>query len=433
VLNSKIRNAAVVAAVSIMLSACGGGGGGGTPAPVITTQPVSASVLTGGAAIFSVSATGDGLRYQWKKNGVDIAGATAATYTTPAATYVDAGTQYSVVVSDAGGSVTSTPAQLTLALSANQQAFEDVILAPKTGSYELHWNLNSSGPEATGTNYAFSDNLVITASPLTKGPQTGQQSAPQNLTTTLAVVTPGPTRILKDGAILVVPNVQAPSKVSYVGSDVQIDSLASDNSTVGFSTIRSNYETVSLTGTMSSTAPDFAHWYNSFFTNPAILNAAAPWGAGASYVKYTQTSLGDRYQAVDCSATTTTDANIIPCFTGTTLTSALTTGITSGSDGTTYHLADGTVSTVGGVKVFVATAARPQSATLSTTVQYRIYFEMNGNVYTGILIKDGTVMGGSYYISNPGGATVTDRLTFLPFQVRMNKAAHDSLAAAMAI
>ena len=41
-------------------------------------------------------------------------------------------------------------------------------------------------------------------------------------------------------------------------------------------------------------------------------------------------------------------------------------------------------------------------------------------------------MGGSYYISNPGGATVTDRLTFLPFHIRMNKAAHDSLAAAMA-
>ena len=64
---------------------------------------------------------------------------------------------------------------------------------------------------------------------------------------------------------------------------------------------------------------------------------------------------------------------------------------------------------------------------------HRIYFELNGNVYTGSLTKDGAPMGGGYYVSNPGGATVTDRLTFLPFYIRMNKAAHDSLAAAMAI
>jgi hypothetical protein len=115
------------------------------------------------------------------------------------------------------------------------------------------------------------------------------------------------------------------------------------------------------------------------------------------------------------------------------LTDALTAGLSSSSDGTTYHLSDGSVTTVGGVPVWVAAAARPQSATLSSTVQYRIYFQLNGNVYTGALIKDGAVLGGSYYVSNPGGATVTDRLTFLPFNIRMNKAAHDSIAAAMQI
>jgi len=73
------------------------------------------------------------------------------------------------------------------------------------------------------------------------------------------------------------------------------------------------------------------------------------------------------------------------------------------------------------------------SGTLSSAAQYRVYFELNGNVYTGALIQDGTLLGGSYYISNPGGATVTERLTFLPFQIRMNKAARDSVAAAMAI
>jgi hypothetical protein len=379
-----------------------------------------------------VAATGNGLTYQWKKNGIDVAGATSASYTTPAVGYADNGAQYTVVVSNAGGNVTSSPASLTLTLSANQQAFENLVLAPSDGSYFLHWNLNYSGPETSGTNYAFSDFGVMPASPLTNGPQTNPQSAPRNMTSTLALVTPGPTRVLKNGVILVAPNVGESSKVTYVGSDVRVDSLAADNSTVAYSAVRSNYETVALTGTMSATPADFAHFHNSFFSNPAILNAAATYIAGASYIKFTQTNLGDRYNAFDCT-TVTTDANITPCLTGTTLTNALSSGIASSSDGVTYHLADGSITTVSGVSVWVAATPRPQSATLSTTVQYRIYFELNGNVYTGALIKDGTPLGGSYYVSNIGGATVTDRLTFLSFHIRMNKAAHDSLVAAMKI
>ncbi|MDM0109860.1 hypothetical protein QTH97_33445 [Variovorax sp. J22R24] len=432
----KRSNFAILAAVSTIISACGGGGSSNapailaTPAPVIATQPVRATVLTDGKATFTVDATGTGLSFQWKENGVDIPGATAATYTTPAASSSDNGAQYTVVVSNAGGSVSSSAVQLTLTLSANQQAFENIILAPNMGSYWVRWNLNYSGPEASGTNYAFSDYGVVATSPLTNGPQTNQQSAPHNLATTLALVTPTPTRVLKNGAILVVPSTGQSTKVTYVGSDVRTDSLAADNSTVAYSAIRSNYESVALTGAMSATSPDFAHWHNSFFSNPAILRAAATWAAGSSYIKYTQTNLGDRYNVSNAA---TTDANVSACFTSTTLTSALTTGISSASDATTYHLTDGTVSTVGGVQVWVANAAHPQSATLSTTVQYRIYFQLNGNVYTGTFIKDGAPMSGSYYVSNPGGLTVTDRLTFLPFDVRMNNAAHDSLAAAMNI
>lgn len=432
---SKQTNAAVLAAASILMSACGGGGGSGSAAvpvaPAIATQPVNASAFSQGTATFSVAATGTGLSYQWKKNGVDIPGATAASYTTPAASYTDSGALYSVVVSNAGGSVTSSVAQLTLTLSADQQAFENIILAPGS-SYSLHWNLTYSGAQASGTNFAYSDNAAMAGSPLKNGPQTSQQSNPHNLAATLALVTPGPTRVLKNGVILVAPNTSELSKTSYVGSSVQIDVLAADNSTVAYSALRSNFTTVPLTGTMGTTSPDFAHWYNSFFSNPSVLNAAASWAAGSSYIKFTQANLGDRYLAVDCSGVTT-DANVSACVTGTTLASALTAGISSSSDATTYHLADGTVSTVAGVPVWVANAARPQSATLSTTVQYRTYFQLNGNVYTGVLIKDGAVLGGSYYVSNPDGATVTDRLTFLPFHIRMNKTAHDSLAAAMSI
>ncbi|GAB3665606.1 immunoglobulin domain-containing family protein [Ramlibacter alkalitolerans] len=435
---AKLSNVALLAAVAAMISACGGGGSSDTPesaapaAPVIASQPVAATVLTDGTATFTVAASGTGLSYQWKKNGTEIPGATSASYTTPAASFSDSGAKYSVAVSNAGGSVDSSAAPLTLMLSANQQAFEELILAPNGRSYQLIWNLNFAGPQASGTNFAQSDFAVMAASPLTNGPQTSAQSAPQNLTSSLALGTPGATRVLKNGVILVVPSTATRSKSTYVGADVRIDTLAADNSTVAYSAIRSNYETVALTGAMSSTAPDFAHYHNSFFSNAAILNPAANWASGASYIKFTQTNLGDRYFAFDCQAATT-GANVSPCVTGTTLGNALTTGISSTSDGTIYHLSDGSVSTVGGVQVWVANSPRPQSATLSATVSYRIYFELNGNVYTGQLVKDGSPLGGSFYVSNPGGLTVTDRLTFLPFHIRMNKAARDSLAGAMAI
>ena len=423
--------------VSAGLTACGGGGSSnqGTPvfpvaqAPSIGTQPTDASVLLGGTATFSVVASGPDITYQWKKNGSDIAGATSSSYTTAATTTADDGTQYAVTITNVGGSVTSATAKLKLKLSSDQQAFESLIVAPGTGSYSLRWNLNYSGGEISGTNYAISDYALLPASPLTHGPQTSVQSAPRNLAANLALMTPTPDRVLVQGVILLVPASGGSVKATYVGSQVRIDNLAADNTTVANSVMRSNYSSTSLTGTMGTTPSELAHYFNSFFSNPTVLNAAGAWATGSGYIKFSETNLGDRYKVFDCKAATLTAA-VSACATNTTLNTLLSSGFTSNSDGTTYHLSDGTVSTVGGVTVWVATAPRPQSATLSTTVEYRIYFELGGNVYTGALIKDGAAIGGSYYVSNPNGATATDRLTFLPYVIRLNKAAHDSIAAA---
>ncbi|WP_431104073.1 hypothetical protein [Roseateles noduli] len=330
---------------------------------------------------------------------------------------------------DAGPDSVARASSVPTTLSANQQIFESFVLAPAEGSYFLHWNLNYSGAQTAGVSYAYSDFGLLTASPLTSGPQPSPQSAPHNITSTLALPTPGATRVLKNGAVLV---ASRSSTVSYVGDDVRVDSLAADGVTVVFSEVRSNYETVALTGLVKSAPADFAHFHNSFFSNANVLDATATYLPGAAYLKFDQTNKGDRYNAFDCT-TATTGTNITPCRTATTLTAALTAGITSNSDGTTYRLANGTISTVDGVPVWVATNPRPQSATMTSTVQYRVYFELNGNVYTGGLTKDGALMGDSYYVSNPAGTTVTQRLTFLPFDIRMNKAAHDSIAAAMKI
>lgn len=83
--------------------------------PTITTQPADKTAKPGKTAKFSVTATGASpLTYQWRKNGTNIAGATKASYTTPATTTTDNGSLFSVVVTNSLGSVTSNSATLTV-------------------------------------------------------------------------------------------------------------------------------------------------------------------------------------------------------------------------------------------------------------------------------------------------------------------------------
>jgi hypothetical protein len=82
--------------------------------PVFTTAPSSRSVPLGGTVSFAVTATGiTPLSYQWRLNGVALAGATNAALTLPGVTLADGGT-YTVVVANEAGSVESAPALLEL-------------------------------------------------------------------------------------------------------------------------------------------------------------------------------------------------------------------------------------------------------------------------------------------------------------------------------
>jgi hypothetical protein len=82
--------------------------------PGIISQPGDRAAVAGAATGFSVTAVGTGpLFYQWRKNGADIGGATNASFTIFSLTGAAAGT-YSVVVSNAAGTVTSANANLTV-------------------------------------------------------------------------------------------------------------------------------------------------------------------------------------------------------------------------------------------------------------------------------------------------------------------------------
>lgn len=108
--------------------------------PAITTQPQNQSVLAGQTATFSVAATGTPpLNYQWFFSGTNIAGATANPFTLANVQLTNAG-NYSVVITNIAGSVTSSAASLTV-LFTNPAVF-------------AQWNFNSITPDnntTTGT------------------------------------------------------------------------------------------------------------------------------------------------------------------------------------------------------------------------------------------------------------------------------------------
>ena len=130
-------------------------------------------MIVGQVASFSVAVTGTApLSFQWKKNGVAISSATSSSYTTPVTTTSDSGAQFTVVVSNAAGSVASLAAMLTVnagavapsittqpasqTVTVGQAAFFSVA-ATGTASLNYQWKKNSvaiSG--ATSSSYTTS-------------------------------------------------------------------------------------------------------------------------------------------------------------------------------------------------------------------------------------------------------------------------------------
>lgn len=86
-------------------------------APSIAAQPQAQTVALGQKATFTVLARGSQpLNYQWQRDGVDVPGATAASFTTAEAVSTDAGRRFRVIVRNVAGEVASDEA--TLGVSA---------------------------------------------------------------------------------------------------------------------------------------------------------------------------------------------------------------------------------------------------------------------------------------------------------------------------
>ena len=110
-------------ALSNVIAIVGNGGGrmialrdaSGDTMPAITTQPADQTVIEGQNTSFTIVANGGTapLSYQWRKDGVNISGATSPTLTLADVLPSQAG-QYDIVVSDYLGTTTSAPVALTV-------------------------------------------------------------------------------------------------------------------------------------------------------------------------------------------------------------------------------------------------------------------------------------------------------------------------------
>lgn len=151
----------------LLLTGCGATSGSGSySAPSITVQPVSQTVPIGQTATFTVTATGAApLNYQWSEDGVEIAGATSASYTTPAITLGASGSAligtFQVTVSNSSGSVASNAVTLTAAPRSPKQGDLRYLLSQQVdvpGLGEYGGMVSNILPES----YAWFDNAIGT-------------------------------------------------------------------------------------------------------------------------------------------------------------------------------------------------------------------------------------------------------------------------------
>ncbi len=142
-------------------------------APSITTNPVAATRCVGTSVTFSVTATGTApLSYQWRKNGINIAGATSSSHTIASVATGDAGT-YSCTVSNACGSTPSGGAALTVQVgpAITSQPSNQTVCAGAGASFSVtatgtplptyQWRKNGTNiGGATSSTYSIASTVV---------------------------------------------------------------------------------------------------------------------------------------------------------------------------------------------------------------------------------------------------------------------------------
>nr|WKF56786.1 hypothetical protein HUO10_001251 [Paraburkholderia busanensis] len=333
------------------------------------------------------------------------------------------GTGIALFLSACGGGSGGSASNPTTSsnLSAVQQNYESVALASNGGLHYVDGTLvlsvsSSGAPVVNATSSFYSTDSALAQSP-SIAPQT-MNVGYTSISASLKVPTVTVARLVVNGAVL---SEGSPPQVriSYNGANVQEDYLAG-NGTVIRTELGTSYTVVPLSGLISASPAElFTNSQTGLITNKlngqALYNTQASWQAGAAYVKVVRQTVGDELYTFDCVAPTTTGSTPTPCSTTvSTLESFF--PYTSTADGKTYQLSDGQIVSLAGVRAWVANAQLG-----GATTDYRVFYQTNGGISAGYLIKNGTTQ----QIVPLGGGTPQSSVYFL------NGAALSSLKSAI--
>src|SRR5436309_2720043 len=274
-------------------------------APSITTQPASQSVTAGQMASFSVAATGTApLNYQWRRNGAAVNGASSSTYSTPATSSSDNGGQFTVVVSNSAGSVTSSTAILTvnasvspLQLTSSQlpggtvSSAYSATLSASGGTSPYSWSV-SSGTLPTGLSLSSSGALSGTPTVAGSFPFTvavkDAASASASASLSINVVTAAPPTV----------SISSPANGATVSGTTTVSGVASDGLTI--TSVQVSVDGGAFANASGTTNWSFSLNTNSLSNGPHTLSAKVNDSTGSATSPLVNFSVNTASTSSDC-------------------------------------------------------------------------------------------------------------------------------------
>jgi hypothetical protein len=236
----------------------------------IKTQPSNQTANTGGAATFTVTATGTVIGYQWNRSPdgsswTPVSGATAKSYTTGELSSADNGAQFQVVITYALGTVTSSAATLSInsitsqpaPTTANQGASATFTVAANNAPTTYQWRI-SQNHGVSWSDISSSNSASYTRLSLAKGDDEDLFAVvltyPQGQITSQAVMLSVNYINIQPNSPIVLPGSTATFAVSASGSPTY-QWQVNKNDGLGFNNVSTSDGSTGSTSYLYTTGP----------------------------------------------------------------------------------------------------------------------------------------------------------------------------------